>query len=60
MTAVASLVETANATQGIVIDQQTVAGANHFFDGKTEELMEVVGAYLDKRLPETAKKITAA
>jgi hypothetical protein len=25
-------------------------GANHFFDGKIEPLMQAVGAYLDKRL----------
>jgi alpha/beta superfamily hydrolase len=39
--------------KGIIIDQQIVKGANHFFDGKTEELIEVVDEYLDKRLPKT-------
>jgi alpha/beta superfamily hydrolase len=27
-----------------------IAGANHFFDGKVEPLMQSVSAYLDKRL----------
>jgi alpha/beta superfamily hydrolase len=27
-----------------------VDGANHFFDGKVEGLMETVDGYLDKRL----------
>ena len=58
--AVTGLVEKLKTQKGIVIDQQTVPGANHFFDGRTEELMEVVGAYLDKRLPDTAKKTSAA
>lgn len=58
--AVTGLVEKLKTQKGIVIEQQTVAEANHFFDGKTEDLMEVVGAYLDKRLPGTAKKTSAA
>ena len=27
-----------------------IDGANHFFENKTEDLMEIVNAYLDKRL----------
>ena len=27
-----------------------IPGANHFFDGKVEPLMQSVSAYLDKRL----------
>ncbi len=50
-TAVAQLVEKLKTQKGIVIEQQLVRGANHFFDGKVEPLMEVVGEYLDKRLP---------
>ena len=50
-TAVAQLVEKLKTQKGIVIEQQLVRGANHFFDGKVEPLMEVVGDYLDKRLP---------
>jgi alpha/beta superfamily hydrolase len=58
--AVTGLVEKLKTQKGIIIDQQTVPGANHFFDGKTDELMEVIGAYLDKRLPGTRKKESAA
>jgi len=54
--AVNGLVEKLKTQKGIIIEQQTVAGANHFFDGKTEPLMEVIGGYLDRRLPDTAKK----
>ena len=50
-TAVAQLVEKLKTQKGIVIEQQLVRGANHFFDGKVEPLMEIVGDYLDKRLP---------
>jgi hypothetical protein len=50
-TAVAQLVEKLKTQKGIVIEQQLVRGANHFFDGKIEQLMEIVGDYLDKRLP---------
>jgi uncharacterized protein len=27
-----------------------VLGANHFFDGKVENLLTLIGAYLDNRL----------
>jgi uncharacterized protein len=36
-----------------------IAGANHFFDGKIEALMESISAYLDKRL-KIERKPTAA
>jgi hypothetical protein len=49
-TSVAQLVEKLKTQKGIVIEQQIVRGANHFFDSKVEELMEVVGDYLDRRL----------
>jgi len=52
-TAVAQLVEKLKTQKGIVIEQQIVRGANHFFDGKVEQLMEVVGDYLDRRLVKT-------
>ena len=40
----------AEDAKGIVIDQQTIPGANHFFEEKMEPLMETVTAYLDMRL----------
>ena len=53
VSAVHTLVEKLKTQKGIIIDQQIVKGANHFFDGKTDELIEVVDEYLDKRLPKT-------
>ena len=53
VSAVDTLVEKLKTQKGIIIDQQIVKGANHFFDGKTDELIEVVDEYLDKRLPKT-------
>ena len=37
-----TLVEKLKTQKGIVIDQQIIPGANHFFDGKIEPLMETV------------------
>src|ERR1700757_1330889 len=47
---VTGLVEKLKTQKGIVIDQKVVTGANHFFDGKIEPLMQAISAYLDKRL----------
>ena len=40
-----TLVEKLKTQKGIVIDQQIIPGANHFFDGKLEPLMETITAY---------------
>jgi len=48
--AVSSLVERLPIRRGLVVDHEVVPRANHFFEGKVNELMEVVDAYLDKRL----------
>ena len=56
---VTGLCEKLKTQKGIVIDQKVVIGANHFFDGKIEPLMQAVGAYLDKRL-KIERKPTAA
>src|SRR5438094_3529247 len=47
---VSGLVDKLKTQKGIVIDQKIVPGANHFFDGKIDSLMQAVGVYLDKRL----------
>jgi uncharacterized protein len=47
---VQALVEKLKTQRGIVIDQAIIPGANHFYEGKIDELMGVVEAYLDKRL----------
>ena len=48
--AVSSLVEGLKIRRGLVVDHEVVPRANHFFEGKVNELMEVVDAYLEKRL----------
>jgi uncharacterized protein len=44
------LVDKLKTQKGIVIEQKVIPGANHFFDGKVEPLMQAIGLYLDKRL----------
>ena len=56
---VQTLVEKLKTQKGIVIDQQIVEGANHFFEGKVEELMGICGNYLDKRLEAAAAEDAA-
>ena len=47
---VTGLVDKLKTQKGIVIEQKVVPGANHFFDGKVEPLMQAISGYLDKRL----------
>ena len=47
---VMSVIEKVKTQRGIQLEHQVIDGANHFFENKTKELMEVVNAYLDKRL----------
>jgi uncharacterized protein len=47
---VTGLVDKLKTQKGIVIEQKVIPGANHFFDGKVDVLMQSIGAYLDKRL----------
>ena len=47
---VSALVEKLKTQKGIVIDQKVIPGANHFFDGKIDALMQSITGYLDKRL----------
>ena len=53
-----TLVEKLKTQKGIVIDQQTIPGANHFFEGKMEPLMETVTGYLDMRLANVRSRRT--
>ncbi len=52
---VADLSQKLKTQKGIKIDHEVVAGANHFFENKTDELEGVVGSYLDMRLAKDAK-----
>ena len=47
---VMSVIEKVKTQRGIKIEHAVVDGANHFFDGKVDDLMLQVGAYLDGRL----------
>lgn len=53
---VEELVAKLKTQKGIEITHELVPGANHFFEGKVDELMKVTNAYLDKRLAELDKK----
>jgi alpha/beta superfamily hydrolase len=56
---VTGLVDKLKTQKGIVIEQKVIPGANHFFDGKVEPLMQAITGYLDKRL-KIERKPTAA
>jgi uncharacterized protein len=45
-----SAIDKVKVQKGIKIEHQTVPGANHFFEDKLDDLLGVVGGYLDKRL----------
>ena len=47
---VIGVIEKVKTQKGIQIEHALVDGANHFFDGRVEELMGTVETYLDKRL----------
>jgi hypothetical protein len=47
---VQTLVDKLKTQKGIIVEQQIMAGANHFFEGQVEPLIENCGAYVDKRL----------
>ena len=47
---VEKLVTKLKTQKGITIDHQLVPDANHFFEGKTDELVDIVEAYLDQNI----------
>lgn len=51
---VTKLVEKLKTQKGISIAHTTIDGANHFFDGHVEELIDNVGAYIDHRMSRQA------
>jgi len=52
--AVNSLVSKLKTQRGIIIEHKIIAGANHFFEEKIEELTKICANYLDKRLAREA------
>lgn len=51
---VQKLVDKLKTQKGITIEQQIVEGANHFFEGKVDELIDRSSEYLDRRRAEIA------
>ncbi len=47
---VQALVDKLKTQKGIVIDQETIAGANHFFENHVDELLGICSDYVDRRL----------
>jgi uncharacterized protein len=47
---VVSVIEKVKTQKGVKLEHAVIDGANHFFDGKVDELMVSVDEYLDKRL----------
>jgi uncharacterized protein len=47
---VAELSVKTKAQKGIKLEHVIIPSANHFFEGKHEELKEIVGAYVDKQM----------
>jgi alpha/beta superfamily hydrolase len=52
---VQTLVDKLKAQKGIIIDHAVIEGANHFFEGAIDELIETCSGYLDKRLAAIAQ-----
>ena len=52
---VADLSTKLKTQKGIVIEHEIVPGANHFFEGKFDELAASVGNYVDRRLSAAGK-----
>jgi len=52
---VQKLVDKLKTQKGITIEQQIVGGANHFYEGKIDELTERCADYLDRRRIEIAE-----
>ena len=52
---VKTLVDKLKTQKGIVINHETIPGANHFFEDRLDELMIGVNGYLDRRLDPSYK-----
>jgi alpha/beta superfamily hydrolase len=47
---VQTLVDKLKTQKGIVVEQTIMPGANHFFEGQVDPLIDICGNYVDKRL----------
>jgi alpha/beta superfamily hydrolase len=50
---VVSVIEKVKTQKGVKLEHAVIDGANHFFDGRVDELMVAVDEYLNKRLGTT-------
>ena len=53
---IAELAAKTKVQKGVKIEHAVVPDANHFFQDKIEDLIKVVGAYVDKRTIEMEKE----
>lgn len=53
---IAELAAKLKTQRGIKIDHEIVPGANHFFEGKMDELTDIVGRYVDMRMTQIPKE----
>ena len=53
--AVAELAAKTKVQKGIKLEHAIIPGANHFFEGKIDELIAGAGAYIDRRMVEMGK-----
>ena len=53
---VAELSSKLKTQRGIKIDHEVIPGANHFFQEKIDDLVSVVGSYVDMRLAKDAEE----
>ena len=53
---IAELTGKLKTQRGIKIDHEIVPGANHFFEGKMDELSDIVGRYVDMRMTQIPKE----
>jgi uncharacterized protein len=44
------VIEKVKTQKGVKLEHAVIDGANHFFDGRVDELMVAVDEYLNKRL----------
>jgi alpha/beta superfamily hydrolase len=51
---VQTLVDKLKTQKGIVIEQRTIEGANHFYEDRIDPLIDLCADYLDRRLAAAA------
>ena len=47
---VIAVIDKVKVQKGVKLDHETIAGANHYFENRVDQLVGTVGTYLDRRL----------